>query len=275
MCSCAGSCDCNSITIPRGPQGPIGETGPQGEIGNQGPIGNTGPIGPQGLSGVIEVEAPITNIGNETAAIIGVDINEIVNLINTSNTGGGFVPTGSIIGFGGVAAPAGWMICKGDEISNLGIYAALYAVIGDTYGVPVGVNTFVLPNLASRVPVGYDFTAPPLFNTLGNAAGNLSVTLGQTNLPLHTHSLAGVTIGYTNPETNQRGFSAEAPVFTPIEDSNLAYAPADFGNGFPALNGANHNHSINGSLGDGSGTFNSTPFSILQPYLVINYIIKL
>ena len=36
-----------------------------------------------------------------------------------------------------------------------------------------------------------------------------------------------------------------------------------------------HTHTITGNVGNGSGTFNSTPFSILQPYLVINYIIKL
>ena len=269
MCSCSGSCDCNSITVPRGPQGEKGDTGAQGPQGIEGRIGVQGPVGPQGPSGVVNVEAPVTNTGTPTSAIIGVDIDELVNIINTSNTGSGFVPTGSIIGFGGVAAPAGWMICKGDEISKLGIYAALYAVIGDIYGVPVGIDTFVLPNLKKSVPVGYDFTAP-LFNTLGNAAGNLSVTLGQPNLPTHTHSLAGVTIGYTNPETNQRGFKAEAP-----NGSNYAYAPDDYNNGFPLLNGANHTHSIDGSLGDGSGTFNSTPFSILQPYLVINYIIKL
>ena len=127
MCSCSGSCDCNSVTVPRGPQGPVGATGATGSTGNQGPIGNTGPIGPQGPSGVVSVEAPLTLAGTSTSAVIGIDVEELVTIINTTNTGGGgFVPTGAIIGFGGATAPAGWIICSGGVVSTTGTYAALY-----------------------------------------------------------------------------------------------------------------------------------------------------
>lgn len=37
-----------TVTLPKGPQGPVGETGP---IGPQGPVGETGPQGPQGKQG--------------------------------------------------------------------------------------------------------------------------------------------------------------------------------------------------------------------------------
>jgi len=278
MCSCTGSCDCNSITVPRGPQGEKGNTGDIGLTGLQGPIGLTGPVGLQGPSGVVNVEAPVTNTGTPTSAIIGVDIDELVNIINTSNTGGGFVPTGAIIGFGASVAPAGWIFCKGDEVSKLGSFAALYAVIGDTYGTPVGIDTFVLPNLKKSVPVGYDFTAP-LFNTLGNVGGDLSVTLEETNLPEHTHSNNFAVTGSGSHNHLARrskivaaGGAHKIAVIDITDDGEggryIIHSEQSDSNG-------SHTHGISGSIGDGSGTFNSTPFSILQPYLVINYIIKL
>jgi len=52
MCTCSGSCSCNSSIIPKGPQGNTGQTGPQGPIGPQGPQGETGDQGDQGLRGI-------------------------------------------------------------------------------------------------------------------------------------------------------------------------------------------------------------------------------
>lgn len=270
MCSCTGSCDCNSVTVPRGPQGPIGETGAKGPIGQQGPIGLTGPIGPQGPSGTVEVQAPLINTGSDENAVIGIDVEELVTIINTTNTGGGgFVPTGAIIGFGASSAPEGWIFCKGDEVSKLGPFAALYAVIGDTYGTPVGIDTFVLPNLSSKVPLGYDFMTAP-FNTLGASGGDTEFALGQTNLPTHTHIISGLQIGTegsAHTHSLRAGNGSEGNSYDKgTDEGNTWYGDAS---------GA-HTHNIFGGVNsDGTGIFNSTPFSILQPYLVINYIIKL
>lgn len=52
MCTCSGSCSCNSSIIPKGPQGNTGQTGPQGPQGIQGPQGETGDQGDQGLRGI-------------------------------------------------------------------------------------------------------------------------------------------------------------------------------------------------------------------------------
>lgn len=54
MCSCSGSCNCNSTTIPRGPAGP---QGPQGVQGIQGPIGETGADGTNGTDGTNGINA--------------------------------------------------------------------------------------------------------------------------------------------------------------------------------------------------------------------------
>lgn len=50
MCSCSGSCNCNSTTIPRGPQGVPGTNGSDGGIGPIGPQGPVGSVGPNGLN---------------------------------------------------------------------------------------------------------------------------------------------------------------------------------------------------------------------------------
>jgi hypothetical protein len=52
MCTCSGSCNCNSTTIPKGPQGPAGSAGAQGPIGPIGPEGPQGDTGDQGLRGI-------------------------------------------------------------------------------------------------------------------------------------------------------------------------------------------------------------------------------
>ncbi len=54
-------------------------------------------------------------------------------------------PTGTILAFGGSSAPVGYLLCAGTAISRT-TYAALFAVIGTTYGVGDGSTTFNIPN---------------------------------------------------------------------------------------------------------------------------------
>lgn len=53
MCSCSGSCNCNSTTIPRGPQGLPGPKGDKGDPGTNGSTGSQGPVGPVGPEGPV------------------------------------------------------------------------------------------------------------------------------------------------------------------------------------------------------------------------------
>lgn len=70
---------------PQGPQGIQGPTGPTGATGAQGPKGDTGNTGAAGSSGVVSVTSPITNVGSESAAIIGINTANFA-LLNTANT---------------------------------------------------------------------------------------------------------------------------------------------------------------------------------------------
>ena len=59
------------------------------------------------------------------------------------------VPIGCVQAFAGNTLPAGWLACDGSAVSRT-TYAALFAVIGTTYGAGNGRSTFNLPNLTDR-----------------------------------------------------------------------------------------------------------------------------
>lgn len=63
------------------------------------------------------------------------------------------VPTGQINMFAGSTAPVGYFICDGSEVSRTD-YAALFAVIGTTYGAGNGTTTFNLPDLRDKFAQG-------------------------------------------------------------------------------------------------------------------------
>lgn len=94
-------------------------------------------------------------------------------------------PAGAIQMFGGASAPTGWLLCDGAVVSRT-TYAALFAAIGTVYGAGDGSTTFALPNLKGRVPVGLD-AAQVEFDALGETGGAKLHTLTVNEMPSHTH----------------------------------------------------------------------------------------
>jgi len=69
-----------------------------------------------------------------------------------------FVPTGAVMPFAMATAPAYWAICDGsthNTTEESGKYAAIYAVIGITYG-GTGATSFRLPDLRGEFVRGWD-----------------------------------------------------------------------------------------------------------------------
>ena len=62
-------------------------------------------------------------------------------------------PTGVVQAFAGSTTPQGWLLCDGSAVNRTD-YAALYAVIGTTYGAGDGSTTFNLPNLVDKFVEG-------------------------------------------------------------------------------------------------------------------------
>lgn len=86
-------------------------------------------------------------------------------------------------------APKGWAFCSG-QLLPINQNQALFSLLGTTYG-GNGITTFGLPNLMGRVPVGAGQLAGGASYPLGQPAGSDSVSLLQSQMPSHTHTITG------------------------------------------------------------------------------------
>jgi microcystin-dependent protein len=163
------------------------------------------------------------------------------------------VSTGLIIPWGSAVIPSGFLECNGQSVST-STYAALFAVIAYTYGGSGA--SFNVPDLTDRTVVnksnnknlaqtGGANTVAPTGNIGGNS-GN--TTLSTAQIPSHTHQSR-----YPNGQSS--GFSGDGPGNTTT------------GNSGSTGGGGAHAHGL-------SANFTGTATSVLQPYIVLIYIIK-
>ena len=75
-------------------------------------------------------------------------INKAIDALKPALASGG-VPVGSLVPFAGKSIPNGYLLCNGAAVSRT-TYAALFAVIGTTYGAGDGSKTFTLPDFRNR-----------------------------------------------------------------------------------------------------------------------------
>jgi len=87
-------------------------------------------------------------------------------------------------------APKGWAFCDG-QLLPLSQNTALFALLGTTYGGD-GKSTFALPDLQGNVPV-HPGQGPGLsLYDLGQQGGAETVTLLESEMPVHSHTLRAV-----------------------------------------------------------------------------------
>ncbi|MBP1664465.1 MAG: Tail Collar domain protein [Bacteroidetes bacterium] len=158
-------------------------------------------------------------------------------------------------------APRGWMPCEG-QLLPISQNTALFALLGTTYG-GNGRTNFALPNLQGRVALnpGEGPGLTPLY--LGEEGGSPSVTLLQSEMPVHYHPLFFTDAQATtnvpqadvmpafNASLNFPGITKPVNTYAvPVPGTIIPFAPQTL------------------SLAGGS-----QPHNNMQPYLVLNYFI--
>jgi microcystin-dependent protein len=84
------------------------------------------------------------------------------------------MPTGAILMWPTDTPPSGYLLCDGTAVDRT-TYAALFAVIGETFGAGDGITTFNLPDYRGRVAIGVKASDGD-FDTIGETGGAKTVT---------------------------------------------------------------------------------------------------
>jgi microcystin-dependent protein len=155
---------------------------------------------------------------------------------------------GEIKMFAGNFAPRSWAFCNG-QLLSIAQNTALFSLLGTTYGGD-GRTTFALPDLQSRVPMGWGNGPGLTPRSIGERSGAAAVTLTEAQMPAHTHTAAASTSGSPSPNPANR-YWGQVPTL------NLYRTAADVSMASGAI------ASVGGSQ----------PHNNAQPYLVVNFII--
>src|ERR1700674_3885857 len=105
--------------------------------------------------------------------------------------------------FTGNFAPKGWALCDG-QLMAISQNTALFSLLGTTYGGD-GKSNFALPNLQGSAPMQAGQGPGLSLRDLGETGGEQNVTLLQTEMPAHGHTLSATTkTGTTATSTNNQ-----------------------------------------------------------------------
>ncbi|HYG57718.1 MAG TPA: tail fiber protein [Symbiobacteriaceae bacterium] len=162
-----------------------------------------------------------------------------------------FVAEIRIVGFN--FAPRGWAFCDG-QLMPISQNTALFSLLGTTYG-GNGKSNFALPDLQGKAPM-HPGQGPGLsLRDLGESAGTSTVTLLESEMPVHTHA--------TNCSSGDP---------TASRPNGMTWSKVDQGNP-PAYGPLNNPVTMHPwALGPTGG---SLPHNNSQPYLTLNFIIAL
>jgi microcystin-dependent protein len=183
-------------------------------------------------------------------------------------------PPGTIIQYLGTTDPDGWVICDGVARTNNadGRYNRL-----NSMGIGTGgdqTSNYTPPNFINRFSFGKRSS-----DTLGSVGGNATVTLTSSNLPSHSHNFEHTHTQPAQGTDGAHGWITKVWTTSTIQPT--------YGNGF--LN-RNDQYFVRNGIATSlpwayqniptaersvtSNTGNSTAFSILPSYYIVNNILK-
>lgn len=215
--------------------------------------------------------------------------------------------TGEIRMYGGLYAPEGWILCDGSAYTGTPgtIYKNLFDVIGVYYGngASGGTGEFNVPDLRGRLAMGAgtgtgggasdsDGSSKPSggdalsARSLGEWGGEETHILSITEMPQHGHSLSNHNHSFsaTTGSAGSHAHSYNDPLIGHYRgmDYDASGTAVEYvtPNGGTTASVGHHQHSVSGTTGNGgsgnTGNAGSgSPHNVLQPYVCVNYIIKL
>jgi len=227
-----------------------------------------------GLSAIANLSA-LGNVSGASAVPVAIDIKDEDAMTSNSATAlatqqsikayvdsNAGIPTGTVSAFAGSAAPTGYALCDGSAV-NRTTQAALFSVIGTTYGIGDGSTTFNLPDLRGRVVAGLGesllgATADELGDDNGLIANTKEHTLLETELPAHDHFTLNNNAGNSGNSVDTTNSASFSTSFGGDSSYQMAAPTAD-----PVAN-----------IGLSSETGGGLAHPNVQPTIILNYIIK-
>ena len=97
--------------------------------------------------------------------------------------------------FSGSTLPAGWLLCDGSAVSR-DTYAALFSIIGTTYGAGDGNITFNLPNLTDKFIQGSSTAGTEKSAGLPNITGDMTLRGFNIQWPTLAGDVHGLVSAY-------------------------------------------------------------------------------
>jgi len=166
------------------------------------------------------------------------DLTEDFTFAGTSTFTGvvsGIIPVGVVLPYATTTPPTGWLLANGQSVATT-TYSDLFAIIGYSYG--GSTSTFALPNLKGRDIIGFG-SATTTIDEMGEIGGEITHTQTIAEMPAHTHT--------TLQSTAESGSAGTG--------DNMSVSPI-----IP--------------LADTGSTGSGTAFNVMDPYIILNYIIK-
>jgi microcystin-dependent protein len=150
--------------------------------------------------------------------------------------------------------PTGWAFCNG-QLMPISQNTALFSLLGTTYGGD-GKSTFALPDMQGNAPMQPGQGQGLSLRDLGEMSGVESITLLQSEMPVHTHTLRGnFNAGDLFDPTPARSLARSGTGFLYQSTTNANLVQMAFQALPPAGGGLPHNN--------------------MQPYLTLNFCIAL
>lgn len=206
-----------------------------------------------------------------------------MSTLSSIKSGRGQTAVGNIIPSGVGSAPTGYLPCDGTAVSRT-TYAALFAVIGTTFGAGDGSTTFNLPNTAGLFlrGQGSQTVSAKVFN--GGSVGNKQKDLTAVNgLGIGTVSTPSLSLSNTDL-THTHSYSDLTTSFSVIPNASLGSSATTERQGYSPTNQAeadttgsalgSHAHTITPSITGVTTTLSSTGTETKPAHVTVAFYIK-